>query len=118
VHQRDAGESTNGMRNPENSRAIRIRTLLRAHLPDSMSQFGGGIKFRDLQGLAKYPVDGSQLGEARVFLRSYRPAAHFTRRLVIPDVRLSDWKADAAAEHARLAETNRRPRFVRDIPFR
>jgi hypothetical protein len=92
---------TNGMRNPENLSCDPDYAPYSVHIfPDSMSQFGGGIKFRDLQGLAKYPVDGSQLGEARVFLRSYRPAAHFTRRLVIPDVRLSDWKADAAAEHA------------------
>jgi hypothetical protein len=54
-----------------------------------MSHFGAGIKFQDLQQLAKYPVDGSQLANARVSLRSYEPAAHFTRHLVIPDIRLA-----------------------------
>ena len=68
--------------------------------PDSMNQSGGGIKFRDLQGLAKYPVDSSQLDTAQVILKSYRPAAHFTRRLVIPDIRLNDWKIDATIDNA------------------
>lgn len=30
-------------------------------------------------------------------LKSYEPVAHFTRHLVITDVRLGDWAADAAA---------------------
>jgi hypothetical protein len=75
--------------------------------PDSMSQSGGGIKFRDLQGLAKYPVDSSQLGEARVFLRSYRPAAHFSRRLVIPTSASVTGKQRWPPSMPRLAETNR-----------
>jgi hypothetical protein len=88
----------NGMRNSENLSCDPDYAPYSVHIfPDSMSHSGGGIKFRDLQGLAKYPVDSSQLGQARVILKSYRPSAHFTRRLVIPDIRLNEWDADAAA---------------------
>jgi len=45
-------------------------------------------------------VDSSQLDTAQVILKSYRPAAHFTRRLVIPDIRLNDWKIDATIDNA------------------
>jgi hypothetical protein len=68
--------------------------------PDVMSRFGGGLKFRDLQGLAKYPVDGAQLADARVLLKSYRPVAHFTRQLVIPEFRLGDWAPEAMTKTA------------------
>lgn len=60
---------------------------------DPIFRFGGGIPFRDPQGLAKFPVDGSQLADAQVLLKSYRPVAHFTRQLVIPEIRLGDWEA-------------------------
>jgi hypothetical protein len=49
---------------------------------------------RDPQGLAKYPVDGSQLANARIYIKTYKPVAHFTRHLTIPEIRLSDWEAD------------------------
>ena len=48
--------------------------------------------------LAKYPVDGSQLQDARAVIRVYRAAEHFTRTLVIPDIRLSDWSPGRAVE--------------------
>jgi hypothetical protein len=96
---------TNGKRNPENRYCDPDYTPYSAHFyPDSMSQFGGGIKFRDLQGLAKYPVDGSQLADALVILKSYRSEAHFTRRLVIPEIRLGEWAANAATAKASFTE--------------
>jgi hypothetical protein len=83
---------TTGTRNPDNLRCDPDYAPYSVHVfPDSMSHSGSAIKFRDLQGLAEYPVDSSQLGKARVILKSYRPAAHFTRRLVIPDIRLNEW---------------------------
>ncbi|HEY4341802.1 MAG TPA: hypothetical protein VGM97_17795, partial [Steroidobacteraceae bacterium] len=82
----------NGKRNPETPYCTPDYAPLRPHfLPDAMSHFGADIKFQDLQQLAKYPVDGSQLGDARVTLRAYEPRAHFTRRLIIPDVHLENW---------------------------
>ncbi len=61
------------------------------YVPDAMTRFGVGLRFRDPSGLTKYPVDSSQLAEARVVLRVYQAQDHFTRRVVIPSVRLSDW---------------------------
>jgi hypothetical protein len=60
---------------------------------DAVSRFGFLLPFRDASGLAQYPVDGRQLADAQVFLRLYRPVDHFSRDLVIPSVRLSDWVA-------------------------
>jgi hypothetical protein len=55
--------------------------------------FGGELPFRDLHGLAHYPVDGAQLGQARVSLQFFSPEAHFSRHLTIHSIRLSDWEA-------------------------
>jgi hypothetical protein len=89
-----------GTRNPENIFCAPDYTPFRARLfPDGVSQFGGEIKFRDLQGLAQFPVDGAQLDDAFVTLVAYRPIAHFTRRLDVPELRLADWVGrDAPAE--------------------
>jgi len=87
--------SRNGNRNPETPYCEPDYAPLSPHFhPDGMSHFGADIKFHDLQQLSKYPVDGSQLIDARVSLRSYEPVAHFTRHLVISDIRLADWAAD------------------------
>ena len=62
-----------------------------------MFRFRGELHFRDPQGLAKYPVDASQLADIRVSLKTYAPVAHFTRHLTIPQIRLGDWQAKSAA---------------------
>ena len=59
-----------------------------------MNRFGVNLPFREASGLARYLVDGSQLAESQVILRLYEPQDHFTRHLVIPDIRLSDWVTD------------------------
>ena len=62
--------------------------------PDMM---GGGrvnLPFRDLNGLAHYPIDGSQLPQAQVVLQTYAPVDHFTRHLVISQIKLSDWEPE------------------------
>lgn len=61
---------------------------------DALARFGGNLPFRDPNGLAKYPVDGSKLKDARAVVRVYQPLDHFERRLEIPEVRLSDWGAE------------------------
>jgi len=63
------------------------------YTPDAMTRFTGPLRFRDLSGLAKYPVNQSQLPQARAVLRFYQPRDHFTRRLVVPQIRLSDWES-------------------------
>ncbi|HEY6454384.1 MAG TPA: hypothetical protein VIY90_03780 [Steroidobacteraceae bacterium] len=86
----------NGRRNPQTPYCEPDYAPLSLHIhPDAISHFGAEIKFQDLHQLAIYPVDGSQLTDARVRLQSYEPIAHFTRHLVIHDLRLGDWAADA-----------------------
>jgi hypothetical protein len=63
-------------------------------IPNAMLNFGGDLHFRDPQGLAKYPVDSSQLADARVSLKTYKPVAHFTRHLTISEIHLGDWEAE------------------------
>jgi len=62
-------------------------------LPDSLVRFGTNLPFRDPSGLAKYPVDGPQLPKSRVIIRVYEPQDHFTRSLVISQIKLRDWEA-------------------------
>ena len=71
------------------------------YLPDAMSRMRASFPFRDLSGLAKYPVDASQIPESRLVIRVFRPQEHFTRQLVIPSIRLSDWES---LERTQLAE--------------
>ena len=61
--------------------------------PDTILRLGANLNFRDSAGLVHYPVDGSQIGNARVVLKSYAVTGHFTTRLVIPSIRLADWSA-------------------------
>jgi hypothetical protein len=51
---------------------------------DSMNRFSASLPF---QG------EESQLKDDRVVFRVYRPLSHFTRQVAIPDIRLSDWRA-------------------------
>lgn len=93
---------TNGKRNPENRYCDPDYAPYSPHFyPDSMSQVDFGIRFRDLQHLAKFPVDGSQLADAKVILKSYRPEAHFTRSLVIREIRPSDWTPNGVDDETR-----------------
>ncbi|MGH9590628.1 MAG: hypothetical protein ACRD25_09540 [Terracidiphilus sp.] len=83
-----------GLRNPVDIRCIPDYAPFAAQVfPDSISHWGGAIQFRDLHGLTKFPVDGSQISNARLVLKSYWPIAHFTRQLVIPRLRPNDWIA-------------------------
>jgi hypothetical protein len=52
------------------------------------------LQFRDLSGLAKFPVDGSQLGESQIIGEAYEPVDHFKRTVVIPSTRLHDWTGE------------------------
>jgi hypothetical protein len=88
-----------GRRNPENPLCDPDYAPYRVHVyPDVMSQLAIGLRFRDPQGLMQYPVDGSRLAATRVRVTSYRPVAHFTRRLVIRDLDLSEWATNATRD--------------------
>lgn len=87
-----------GQRNPPYSFCNKYYPPITAHfIPDAMFRFRGELHFRDPQGLAKYPVDSSQLANIRVSLKTYAPIAHFTRHLTIPEIRLGDWEPKRAA---------------------
>ncbi|MGH9689384.1 MAG: hypothetical protein ACRD5K_20150, partial [Candidatus Acidiferrales bacterium] len=82
----------NGLRNPLNIRCVPDYAPYAVQVyPDSVTRWGGSVQFRDVHGLAKFPVDGSQISSARLFLKSYRPVVHFTRQLIIPRLRPNDW---------------------------
>jgi hypothetical protein len=43
-------------------------------------------------------VDGGKLQDSKAVMRVYEAVDHFGRKLVIPEIRLSDWEA-AQANH-------------------
>ncbi|HEY6344217.1 MAG TPA: hypothetical protein VIY49_22215 [Bryobacteraceae bacterium] len=89
-----------GLRNPERYGCDADYAPYRdwIFIPDGLARFGGNLAFRDINGLAKYPVNGSKLGESRVVMQIFRATDHFTRKLVIPEIRLSDWQAASTEE--------------------
>jgi hypothetical protein len=88
-----------GARNPERFSCERpdYSPFVAWHLyPDALTRFGVNLPFRDVTGLARFPVDGSMLPESRVVLRTFKIAAHVTENVVIPEIRLSDWESAQA----------------------
>jgi hypothetical protein len=59
---------------------------------DDMSRFGTDLRFADPSGLTKFPVGEKQLNDARVVMRLYRPTEHFTRKVILENLRMSDWE--------------------------
>lgn len=87
-------DTATGTRDPERSTCFSDYTpFLDRPLGDGFTHFGVNVPFRDPSGLAKYPVDGPQLRQSQVVVRLYEPVDHFTRSLVIPQIRLRDWAA-------------------------
>jgi hypothetical protein len=88
-----------GQRNPARfdcgSYSSLARLVQNPNFPARLQKPRVALPFRDPAGLAHFPVDGSKLRESRAVLQLYRVRDHFTRRLVIPDVRLGEWEATA-----------------------
>jgi hypothetical protein len=83
---------SSGTRNPEIVRCSPdYRPIFGLGGPDAMRRFGVAVPFRDATGLGLFPVSGPQLRESRVVMRIYRAEDHFTRQVVMRNVRLSDW---------------------------
>ena len=83
-----------GARNPARSSCQSDYGPFRNHpLPDNFARFGTNLLFRAPTGLAKFPVDGPQLPQSRVVIRVYESKDHFTRSLLIPQIKLKDWGA-------------------------
>jgi hypothetical protein len=85
--------ASTGAQNPRRASCRSDYGPFRDQVPDNFSHFGTSLPFRDPSGLAKYPVDGSQLPQSRVVIRMYEPEDHFTRSLVLPQIKLKDWEA-------------------------
>ena len=86
-------DATSGRRNPESFGCWPNYTPFpQSALGDVLNQFGLSLPFRDQSGLAHYPIDGTRIQGARVSITAYYPIGHFRRRLVIPNIRLSDWE--------------------------
>ncbi|MBV8207513.1 MAG: hypothetical protein JO041_12025 [Acidobacteria bacterium] len=84
-------DTSTGLRNPARQACQPSYSPYVDSIYDSTGRMGMTLPFRDPAGLAHYPVSGEQLAQARVVVRAYKPAAHFTRQLVIPNVRLGEW---------------------------
>lgn len=86
-----------GLRNPAQSGCPGdYSPYQRIDFPDAIGRRQINLAVRDASGLAKYPVDSSQLRSARVVLRIYKPEDHFRRRMVIPEIRPKDLELRAA----------------------
>ena len=84
--------TSSGQRNPVRAACTpNYSPLLNTIDGDAVIRMGMTAPFRDSSGLAQYPVDGSQLADARLVTRLYSPVDHFSRRVLIPSIRLSDW---------------------------
>jgi hypothetical protein len=87
-----------GQRNPDRfgcgNYASFARLLLDPLFPGALVPFSVNLPFRDPLALAHFPVDGSKLRQSRAVIQFYRVQDHFTRRLVIPEIRLSEWGAE------------------------
>jgi hypothetical protein len=64
--------------------------------PAAIKRAGADLPFLDPDGLARYPIDTSRIAEADVALDTYEPTAHFSRRLDISPIRLTDWEHPVA----------------------
>ncbi len=49
---------------------------------------------RDPAGVVRYPSGSKDLFKSKITLTSYRPVDHFTRKIVIPGIRHSEWTAE------------------------
>lgn len=81
----------NGLHNPEAHRCEPDYSPFALKLwPDALYRFAGELPFFDARGLIHYPVDGTKLVDARLEIETYEPRAHFTRKLTIRKIELSD----------------------------
>jgi hypothetical protein len=81
-----------GLKNPESHycRPDYAPALIAKFWPDAIHRAGGEVRFFDLSGMVRYPVDGSKVAAARLIVNTYDARDHFTRHLDTPVIRLSD----------------------------
>ena len=80
-------------RNPELRQCFpNYAPLHRMAWEDAVRRTHLSIPFRDPTELAHYPVGSAAIRHARIIFRAYDPVEHFHRQLVVPNIRLADWK--------------------------
>ena len=85
-------DSSGSLRNPEREFCDPDYSPVQAAFwPDTLHHLHWGAPFFDRAGLVHYPVDGSRIDGARLVLHTYEPRDHFTRRIRVPDIRLTDF---------------------------
>jgi hypothetical protein len=72
----------------------------RGRLEDAVNRLHASIPFRDLSGLAHYPVGSTEIAHARIDVTVYDPVAHFRTSVTVPRVRLADWAPPKGASTA------------------
>jgi hypothetical protein len=70
--------------------------LMAKFWPDAIHRMFGEIRFFDLSGMVRYPVDGSKVAAARLIVETYDARDHFTRHVDTPVLRLADLTGLAA----------------------
>jgi hypothetical protein len=68
----------------------------RPNLPgynDVLRFYALNVPVRDPFGLARYPVEPSELGQSYLLIEVYGAQDHFSRSLVVPHIRLAEWRA-------------------------
>jgi len=78
---------TRGPRNPTHWSCDPDYSPFQVHLyPAATSRFTTSVDLTDLRETMEPAADRSQLDDALVRIKSYQPAGHFTRRLVVPEI--------------------------------
>ncbi len=80
----------------QNARTGQITAQDRDCRPDYAPYFGrlvGDSMSRTYANFLIQGVNASELKDAQMIVRVYRPVAHFTRQIVIPNINLADWTA-------------------------
>lgn len=86
-----------GLHNPAMHQCgINYSPFIRNPYFDVLAHFRIGLPFSDASQLVHFPVDAAQIQGARVAITTYEPIAHFQRKSVIPEIRLSEWRAQDA----------------------
>jgi hypothetical protein len=83
--------AADGRHNPE---IFKCNPDYRRHWPaliDVLNFYGLELPVRDPYGIARYPVDASDLGHSYVLLKVYGERDHFGRVLTVADFRMEDW---------------------------
>jgi hypothetical protein len=63
----------------------------RGYNSDALSRFTERLSFGSVSGVDLSPIKETMLPESQVKARLYEPQDHFSRQLIIPEVRLKDW---------------------------